>query len=55
MAVLLPWEKFEGSFTVALLALEIPMAQCLDERSTGAMWANVNINYTRQRIIKKHL
>jgi hypothetical protein len=40
---------------LALEALGIPAAQCLDERSTGAMWADANINYTQQRIIKKHL
>ncbi len=31
------------------------MVQQLDEQSTAAMWADANINYTQQRIIKKHL
>jgi hypothetical protein len=55
MADLLPWKKYEGSFTLALEALGIPIAQRLDERSTSVVWADANINYTQQRIIKKHL
>ncbi len=31
------------------------MVQLLDEKSTAAMWADANINYTQQRIVKKHL
>ena len=46
---------FEGSFTIALDALGLPVVQQLDEKSTAAMWADANINYTQQRIIKRHL
>jgi hypothetical protein len=31
------------------------VVQRLDEQSTVAMWADANINYTQQIIIKKHL
>jgi hypothetical protein len=55
MDVLLPWEKNEGSFTLALDGLGLPVVQCLDEKSTAAMWADGNINYTKQWIIKRHL
>jgi hypothetical protein len=48
-------KKFEGSFTLALEALGIPVVQRLDEQSTAAMWADANVNSTQQRIIKKHL
>jgi hypothetical protein len=52
---ILPREEYEGSFTLALEALGLPVVQRLDEQSTAAMWADANINYTQQRIIKKHL
>jgi len=29
--------------------------KCMDEKSTAAMWTDANVNYTQQRIIKKHL
>ena len=48
-------KKCEGSFTLALEALGLPVVQHLDEQSTAAMWADANINYTQQRIFKKHL
>jgi hypothetical protein len=55
MYVLLLWKKYEGSFTLALDALGLPVVQRLDEKSTAAMWVDANINYTQQRIIKRHL
>jgi hypothetical protein len=48
-------KKYEGSFTLALDALGLPVVQRLDEKSTAAMWADANINYMQQRIIKRHL
>jgi hypothetical protein len=48
-------KKYDGPFTLALEALGLPVVQRLDEKSTLAMWADANINYTQQRIIKKHL
>jgi hypothetical protein len=36
-------------------ALGLSVIQRLDEKSTAAMWADANINYTQQRIIKRHL
>jgi len=47
--------KYEGPFTLALEALGLPVVQRMDEQSTAAMWTDANINYTQQRIIKKHL
>ncbi len=35
MNVLLHLEKYEKSFTLALDALELPVVQCLDEKSSG--------------------
>jgi hypothetical protein len=35
----------QGSFTLALDALGLPLVQRLDEKSTAAMWADANINY----------
>jgi hypothetical protein len=52
---LLLWERYEGSFTLALEALGLPVVQRLDEHSTATIRADANINYTQQRIIKKHL
>jgi hypothetical protein len=48
-------DKYKGSFSHALEALGIPIVQRLDEQSTAAMWTDANINYTQQRIIKRHL
>ncbi len=48
-------KKYDGPFTLALEALGSPVVQRLDEKSTAAMWADASINYTQQRIIKKHL
>ncbi len=47
-------KKYNGPFTLALEALGLPVVQRLDEKSTAAMWADAIINYTQQRIIKKH-
>jgi hypothetical protein len=47
--------KYEGPFTLALEALGLPVVQHMDEQTTAAMWSDANINYTQQRIIKKHL
>jgi hypothetical protein len=55
MAVLLPWEKYASSFTLALEALGYPLVQQMDETATEAMWADANINIAQQRIIKRHL
>jgi hypothetical protein len=48
-------KKYDGSFTLASEALGIPLVQRLDSASTLAMWTDANVNYTQQRIIKKHL
>ncbi len=48
-------KKYEGSFTFVSEDLSILVVQWLDEQSTAAMWADANINYSQQRIIKKHL
>jgi hypothetical protein len=48
-------KKYEGSFTLALDVLGLPVVQRLDEKSTAAMWADADINYTQKRIIKRHL
>jgi hypothetical protein len=48
-------KNYEGSFTLALDALGLPVVQRLDEKSTAAMWADDNIKYMQQRIIKRHL
>jgi leucyl-tRNA synthetase len=47
--------KYEVPFTLALEALGLPIVQCMDEKSTAAMWTYANVNYMQQRIIKKHL
>jgi len=48
-------KKHDGSFTLASEALGLPLVQRLDSTSALAMWSDANINYTQQRIIKKHL
>ena len=48
-------KHYDGSFTLASEALGLPLVQRLDSASTLAMWSDANINYTQQRIIKKHL
>jgi hypothetical protein len=48
-------EKYDGSFTLACESLGLHIMQHLDAASTLAMWSDANINYTQQRIIKKHL
>ncbi len=48
-------KRYVDSFTLAIEALGIPVVQRLDETSTAAMWADANIHYTQQRIIKQHL
>jgi hypothetical protein len=48
-------KKYDGSFTLASEALGISLVQRLDSASTLAMWTDANVNYTQQRIIKKHL
>jgi translation initiation factor 2 alpha subunit (eIF-2alpha) len=46
-------KKYNSPFTLALEALGLPVVQRLDEKSTAAMWADANINYTQQRITKE--
>ncbi len=48
-------KKYDGSFTLACEGIGIPLVQRLDSASTLAMWSDANVNYTQQRIIKKHL